>query len=152
MATYYSTLPGKSHGGRSLVGCSSCGRKGSDTTEQLHFHFSLSCTGEGNGNLLQYTCLENPRDGEAWWAAVYGVSQSQTQLTWLSTSSIWSSWMQKWSHQFLLLLIFSMGGFFHKVSSKIPESDYVFKRSPSWRGGDIPPFPWTESQIATLYR
>ena len=81
MATYSSTLPGKSHGGRSLVGCSSCGRKGSDTTEQLHFHFSLSCTGEGNGNLLQYTCLENPRDGEAWWAAVYGVSQSQTQLT-----------------------------------------------------------------------
>ena len=52
----------------------------SDTTEQLHFHFSLSCTGEGNGNPLQCSCLENPRDGGAWWAAVYGVTQSRTQL------------------------------------------------------------------------
>ena len=52
----------------------------SDTTEQLHFHFSLSCIGEGNGNPLQCSCLENPRDGEAWWAAVYGVAQSQTRL------------------------------------------------------------------------
>ena len=50
----------------------------SDTTEQLHFHFSLSCIGEGNGNPLQYSCLENPRDGGAWWAAVYGVAQSRT--------------------------------------------------------------------------
>ena len=49
----------------------------SDTTERLHFHFSLSCTGEGNGNPLQRSCLENPRDGEAWWAAVYGVTQSR---------------------------------------------------------------------------
>ena len=51
-----------------------------DMTEQLHFHFSLSCIGEGNGNPLQCSCLENPRDGEAWWAAVYGVAQSRTQL------------------------------------------------------------------------
>ena len=53
-------------------------RKESDKTEQLHFHFSLSCIGEGNGNPLQYSCLENPRDGGAWWAAVYGVVQSRT--------------------------------------------------------------------------
>ena len=65
-------LPGKSQGRRSLVGCSPWGRKESDTTERLHFHFSLSCTGEGNGNPLQCSCLENPRDGGAWWAAVYG--------------------------------------------------------------------------------
>ena len=52
----------------------------SDTTERLHFHFSLSCIGEGNGNPLQCSCLENPRDGEAWWAAVYGVAQSWTRL------------------------------------------------------------------------
>ena len=52
----------------------------SDTTEQLHFHFSLSCTGEGNGNPLQCSCLENPRDSGAWWAAVYGVAQSWTRL------------------------------------------------------------------------
>ena len=56
-------------------------------TDQLHFHFSLSCTGEGNGNPLQYSCLENPRDGRAWWAAVYGVAQSRTQLKRLSSSS-----------------------------------------------------------------
>ena len=49
-------------------------------TEELHFHFSLSCIGEGNGNPLQCSCLENPRDGGAWWAAVYGVAKSQTQL------------------------------------------------------------------------
>ena len=72
-------LPRKSHGWRSLVGCSPWGRWESDTTEQLHFHFSPSCIGEGNGNPLQGSCLENPRDGGAWWAAVYGVAQSQIQ-------------------------------------------------------------------------
>ena len=56
-------------------------------TERLHFHFSLSCIGEGNGNPLQCYCLENPRDGGAWWAAVCGISQSRTRLTWLSSSS-----------------------------------------------------------------
>ena len=60
-----------------------------DTTERLHFHFSLSCIGEGNGNPLQCSCLENPRDGGAWWAAVYGVTQSRTQLKWLSNSPCW---------------------------------------------------------------
>ena len=80
-------FPGKSHGQRGLVGCSPRGRYESDTTERLHFHFSLSCIGEGNGNLLQCSCLENPRDGAAWWAAVYGVAQSRTRLKWLSSSS-----------------------------------------------------------------
>ena len=56
-------------------------------TFHFHFHFSLSCIGEGNGNPLQCSCLENPRDGEAWWAAVYGVTQSRTRLKWLSSSS-----------------------------------------------------------------
>ena len=59
----------------------------SDTTERLHFHFSLSCIGEGNGNLLQCPCLENPRDRGVWWAAVYGVAQSRTRLKRLSSSS-----------------------------------------------------------------
>ena len=59
----------------------------SDTTERLHFHFSLSCTGEGNGNPLQCSCLENPRDGGAWWAAVHGVEHSRTRLKRLSSSS-----------------------------------------------------------------
>ena len=84
-------LPGKSHGQRSLVGCHVWGHEESDTTEWLHFHFSLSCVGEGNGNLLQCSCLENPRDGGAWWAAVYGVSQSWTRLIRLSSSSSSSS-------------------------------------------------------------
>ena len=73
-------LPGKSHGRRSLVGCSPSGSSESDTTERLHFHFSLSYIGEGNGNPLQCSCLENPRDGGAWWAAVCGVAQGQTRL------------------------------------------------------------------------
>ena len=80
-------LPGKSHGRRSLVGCSPWGCWESDTTERLHFDFSLSCIGEGNGNPLQCSCLENPRDGGAWRAAVYGVAQSRTRLKRLSSSS-----------------------------------------------------------------
>ena len=63
---------------RSLVGCSPCSCEESDTTERLHFHFSLSRIGEGNGNPLQRSCLENPRDGGAWLAAIYGVAQSWT--------------------------------------------------------------------------
>ena len=82
-------LPGKSHGWRSVVGCSPWRREESDTTEQLqfHFYFSLSCIGEGNGNPLLCSCLENPRDGGAWWAAVYGVAWSLTRLERCSSSS-----------------------------------------------------------------
>ena len=78
--------------GGSSVGRSPWGRQESDmTTERLHFHFSLSCIGEGNGNPLQCSCLENPRDGGAWCAAVYGVAQSRTRLKRLSSSSSSSS-------------------------------------------------------------
>ena len=80
-------LPGKSHGQRSLVGCGPWGCEESDATEWLHFHFSLLCIGERNGNPLQCSCLENPRDGGTWWAAVYGVAQGQTRLKRLSSSS-----------------------------------------------------------------
>ena len=75
-------LPGKSHGHRSLVGYSPWGRKESDTTERLHFHFSLSCIGEGNGNPLQCSCLENPRDGGAWWAAIYVCGSHRVRHDW----------------------------------------------------------------------
>ena len=95
-------LPGKSHGQSSLEGCSPWGRWELDTTEQLHFHFSLPCIGEGNSNPLQCSCLENPRDGGAWWAAVSRVAQSQTWLKRLSSSS--SSYV------------------FHPFGSIIPES------------------------------
>ena len=87
MAPHSSTLPGKSHGRKSLVGCSPWGHEESGTTERLHFHFSLSCIGEGNGNPLQCSCLENPMNGGAWWAAVYGVAQSWTGWKRLSSSS-----------------------------------------------------------------
>ena len=80
-------LPGKSHGQRSLVGYDQWNCAESDTTEWLHFHFSLSCIGEGNGNPLQCSCLENPRHGGAWWAAIYGVAQSRTRLKRLSSRS-----------------------------------------------------------------
>ena len=80
-------LPGKSHGWRSLVDCNPWGCKESDMTEWLHFHFSLSCIGEGNGNPHKCSCLENPRDRGAWWAAISGVTQSQTWLKRLSSSS-----------------------------------------------------------------
>ena len=72
-------LPGKSHGWRSLVGCSPWGREQLDRTERLPFHFSLSCIGERNGNPLQCSCLENPREPGAWWAAIYGVARGHTE-------------------------------------------------------------------------
>ena len=72
---------------RSLVGCSPWGHEESDKTERLHFHFSLLCIGEGNGNPLQCSCLENPRDAGAWRAAVYGIAQSRTRLKQRSSSS-----------------------------------------------------------------
>ena len=87
------SLPGNSHGWRSLVCCSPRGHEESDMTEQLHFHFSLSCNGEGNATPvflpgesqkempLQCSCQENPRDRGTWWAAVFGVAQSQTRLS-----------------------------------------------------------------------
>ena len=79
-------LPGKSHGRRSLVGCSPWGHEESGMTDRLHFHFSLSCIGKGHGNPPQCSCLENPRNRGAWWAAVYGVAQSRTRLKRLSSS------------------------------------------------------------------
>ena len=69
------------------MGCSPWGREESDTTERLHFDFSLSCIGERNGNPLQCSCLENPRDGGAWWASICGVVQSRIRLKRLSSSS-----------------------------------------------------------------
>ena len=78
MATHSSILAWRIPWTEESGGLQSTGSQESDTTERLHFHFSLSCLGEGNGNPLQCSCLENARDGGAWWAAVSGVAQSQT--------------------------------------------------------------------------
>ena len=80
-------FPGESQRQKSLASYSPWDSKELDRTERLLFHFSLSCIGEGNGNPLQYSSLENPRDGGAWWAPIYGVAQSRTGLKWLSSSS-----------------------------------------------------------------
>ena len=80
MAPHSSTLTWKIPWRGNLVGCSPWGLEESDTTERLHFHFSLSCIGEGNGKPLHCSSLESPRDDGAWWAAVYGVAQSRTRL------------------------------------------------------------------------
>jgi len=90
-------LPGKSHGRRSLVGCSPWGRDESDTTERLHFHFSLSCIGEGNGNSLQCSCLENPRDRGAWWAAVYAVDRVGHDWSDLAVAAAARTWLSNWA-------------------------------------------------------
>ena len=80
MAVHSNIIAWKIPWAEDLVGCSPWGCTESDMTAQLHFHFSLSCIGEGDGNPLQCSCLENPRDGGTWWAAVYGVAQTRTQL------------------------------------------------------------------------
>ena len=87
MATHFSTLAWKIPRTEEPGGLQP-GVAELDTTERLHFHFSLSCIGEGNGNPLQCSCLGNPRDKGAWWAAIYGVTQSRTQLKRLSSSSM----------------------------------------------------------------
>ena len=94
MAPYSSTFAWKIPWTEEPDGLLSMGSLESDTTEQFPFHFSLSCTGEGNGNPLQYSCLEDPRDGGAWCAAVYGVAQSQTRLKRLSSSSISAAYIK----------------------------------------------------------
>ena len=86
MAPHSSTLAWKIPWTEEPGALQSMGSLKSDMTERLHFHFSLSCIREGNGNPLQCSCLENPRDGGAWWAAVYGVAQSQTGLKCLSSN------------------------------------------------------------------
>ena len=102
-------LPGKSRGRRSLVSCGPWGCEESDTTERLHFPFSPACIGGGNGNPLQCSCLENPRDGGAWWAVIYGVAQSQTLKRLSSSSSSSSSSHLTFSSRSLCFLICKMG-------------------------------------------
>ena len=139
-------LPGKSHGWRSLVGYSPCGCWESDTTERLYSHFSLACIGEGSGNPLPCSCLENPRDWGAWWASVYGVAQSRTQMKWLSSSSrhwrrdVYWTWRHgKWNytneapknewkrvHCFLIFLIVQICQRYDKSFQSLPALKWLY--------------------------
>ena len=94
MATHFSTLAWEISWSEEPGRLQSMSHKESDTTERPPFHFSLSCSAEGNGNPLQCSCLENPRDRGAWWAAVYGVAESRTRLTQLSSSSSNNAYIQ----------------------------------------------------------
>ena len=80
------------------MGCSPWGREESDKIERLHFHFSLSCIGEGNGNPLQCSCLENPRDAGAWWAAIWGCTELDTTEATLQQHAKASTMLGKWLH------------------------------------------------------
>ena len=95
IAPHSSTLAWKIPWTEEPGGLQSMGSLRVGTAERLHFHFSLSCIGEGNGNPLQCSCLENPRDRAAWWAAVYGLAQSRTRLKLLS-SVAWASQVVQW--------------------------------------------------------
>ena len=124
-------LPGKSCGQRSLEGCSPWGRWGSDTNRWLHFHFSLSCIGEGNGNPFQCSCLDNPRDGGAWWAAIYGVAQSRTRLKCCTESDTTKVTKQQQQKQTKGLLVISLPGqpafVFGPLHSIIEAQDFYWK-------------------------
>ena len=129
-------LPGKSHGQRSLVGFSPWGCEESDTTERLHFHFSLSCIGEGNGNLLQCSCLENPGDGGAWWAAVDGIAQSRTRLKWLAAAAtfhglLWCSVVPKHkiNSTWTLICVFKSKTSIQNVLNRLAEVHGLQKRN-----------------------
>ena len=142
-------LPGESQGWGNLVGCRLWDHTESDTTERLHFHFSLLCTGEGNGNPLQYSCLENPRDGGTWWAAVYGVAQSRTRLKQLSSSVYmprFDSWVGKipWRRDRLPASVFM--GFSGDTDSKesacsVGSLEEGMATTPVFLPGES---PWTE--------
>ena len=126
MATHSSVLAWRIPGAGEPDGLLSMGshRVGHDWVTSLlwlHFHFSLSCIGEGNGNPLECSCLENPRGGGTWWAAVYGVAQNWTQLKQLSSSSshptisssvISFSWLQSFpaAGSFQMSQLFTSGG------------------------------------------
>ena len=128
-------LPGKSHGWRSRVGCSPWDLEELDTTERLHFHFSLSCIEEGNCNPLQCSCLENPRKGGAWRAAIYGVAQSRTRLKRLSSSKD-KNGPDFW-HYFIKKFAFSLSS---SLTRQCYRSVLLWKNSPhiTWRNHDLP--------------
>ena len=133
-------LPGKSHGWRSLVGCSPWGRTESATTERLHFHFSLSCIAEGNGNPLQCSCLENPRDGGAWWAVVSGVAQSWTRLKRLGSSNVSE------------LFKGSMGISFPRVAFFFFFSFQVFNKPVVYHNYSLPQAAFKQLTLNVLYK
>ena len=131
MATHPSTLAWKNPWAEEPGRLQSMGCEESDTTEWLHFHFSLSCIGEGNGNPPQCSCLENPRDRAAWWASIYGIAQSRTLLKWLSSSS--SSSMVKGefdSRALLLESVMLLSFFIFVLKHEVVQWCWELKQSP----------------------
>ena len=126
---------GKSHGWRSLVGCSPWSHEESDMTEWLHFHFSLSCIGEGNGNPLQCSCLENPRDRGASWAAVYGVAQSRTRLKWFSSSRLVIAFLPRSKASFNFMAEVTICSDFGALKNKVSHCFHCFPIYLSWSDG-----------------
>ena len=123
MAPHSSTLAWKIPWTEEPGGLQSMGLLRFGQTERLHFHFSVSCIGEGNGNPLQCSCLETLREGGAWWAAVYGVAQSRTRLKQLSSSSssvITTSFLFQSHDSFMLKIRFGKSvSSFHLLSQFI---------------------------------
>ena len=145
-------LPGKSHGQRSLVGYSPWGFEELDTTERLHFHFALPCIGEGNGDPLQCSCLENPRDRGAWWAAVHRVAQSRTRLKRLSMHALISVPQQSDSgihiytciyntHACIFFFIFFYTVVYHRISCTVQQDLVVYPSCLYWFTYATPKLP-----------
>ena len=126
MAPHSSTFAWKIPWTEKPGGLQSMGSLESDTTERLHFHFSLSCIGEGNGNPLQCSCLENPRGRRAWWADVYGVTQSRTRLKWLSSSSKDSIKKKNLIKQHYNMMPALLINFLNKRKSLLPRSRLIW--------------------------
>ena len=162
VATYSSTLAWKIPWTEEPGRLQSMGswRVGQDWVKVLHFHFSFSCIGEGNGNPPQCSCLENPRDRGAWWAAVYGIAQCRTWLTWLSSSSSSSSCNYKWAGFFpsinvwVLLLMYKHGSTEAIPSAERILSSYalaIYKKEEKWWKLLRKIYPWSYRACKLYY-
>ena len=140
-------LPGKSHGWRSLVGCSPWGLKESDTTERLLFHFSLSHIGEGNGNPLQCSCLENPRDKSLVGCRLWGRTESDTTDVTQQQGGNSSNSLQLGDSSGVLLLLLSPLSRFRLLATPLTAAYQAppsmgFSRQEYWSGVPLPSPKW----------
>ena len=124
--------------------------RGRTGLKRFHFHFSLSCIGEGNGSPLQCSCLENPRDRGAWWAAIYGVAQSQTRLKRLSSSSSRCLGHTTENKTDIISPLTSKGGVWQKINplpKKVEKRNCVITRYKQTSQKRIPLFPESKERL-----